>query len=112
MRILFMGTPDFAVASLRALVEAGHEICVVFDPTGFREMLCEFSLRHADNLRILIEDDSAIAGCVRRCNGPYFDVQTHRGLVVLFSEQDSDEVFGFLAGEALIRIGDDGKAIQ
>lgn len=30
MRILFMGTPDFAVASLRALVEAGHEICGVF----------------------------------------------------------------------------------
>lgn len=30
MRILFMGTPDFAVASLNALVEAGHEICGVF----------------------------------------------------------------------------------
>lgn len=30
MRILFMGTPEFAVASLRALVEKGHEICGVF----------------------------------------------------------------------------------
>ena len=30
MRILFMGTPDFAVASLKALVKAGHEICGVF----------------------------------------------------------------------------------
>ena len=30
MRILFMGTPDFAVASLKALIEAGHEICGVF----------------------------------------------------------------------------------
>ena len=30
MRILFMGTPDFAVASLKKLVEAGHEICGVF----------------------------------------------------------------------------------
>ena len=30
MKILFMGTPDFAVASLKALVEAGHEICGVF----------------------------------------------------------------------------------
>ena len=30
MRILFMGTPDFAVASLKALVESGHEICGVF----------------------------------------------------------------------------------
>ncbi len=30
MRILFMGTPDFAVASLEALVAAGHDICGVF----------------------------------------------------------------------------------
>lgn len=30
MRILFMGTPDFAVASLKRLVEEGHEICGVF----------------------------------------------------------------------------------
>ena len=30
MKILFMGTPDFAVPSLRALVEAGHEVCGVF----------------------------------------------------------------------------------
>lgn len=30
MRILFMGTPDFAVSSLEALYTAGHEICAVF----------------------------------------------------------------------------------
>lgn len=30
MRILFMGTPEFAVASLRRLVEDGHEVCGVF----------------------------------------------------------------------------------
>lgn len=30
MRVLFMGTPDFAVPSLRRLVEDGHEICGVF----------------------------------------------------------------------------------
>lgn len=30
MRILFMGTPEFAVSSLRRLVEDGHEICGVF----------------------------------------------------------------------------------
>lgn len=29
MKILFMGTPDFAVGSLRALVEAGHELVAV-----------------------------------------------------------------------------------
>lgn len=30
MRILFMGTPDFAVPSLEALIEAGHQVCGVF----------------------------------------------------------------------------------
>ena len=27
MRILFMGTPDFAAVSLKRLVEDGHESC-------------------------------------------------------------------------------------
>jgi len=30
MRIVFMGTPDFAVPSLEALIAAGHEVCGVF----------------------------------------------------------------------------------
>ena len=30
MRILFMGTPEFAVASLKRLVEDGHQLCGVF----------------------------------------------------------------------------------
>jgi len=30
MRIVFMGTPDFAVPTLRALIEAGHEIAAVY----------------------------------------------------------------------------------
>lgn len=30
MKIVFMGTPDFAVPSLKALVEAGYEVCGVF----------------------------------------------------------------------------------
>ena len=38
MRILYMGTPDFAVAPLEALCAAGHEICAVLTqpdkPTG------------------------------------------------------------------------------
>ena len=45
MRILFMGTPDFAVASLEALVEAGHEICGVFSqpdkPVGRRQSVLQ-----------------------------------------------------------------------
>lgn len=30
MRIVFMGTPDFSVTILNALVEAGHDICAVY----------------------------------------------------------------------------------
>ena len=30
MRILFMGTPDFAVPCLQSLIDAGHAICAVF----------------------------------------------------------------------------------
>lgn len=29
MRIIFMGTPDFSVGTLEALVEAGHDVCLV-----------------------------------------------------------------------------------
>jgi methionyl-tRNA formyltransferase len=30
MKIIFMGTPDFAVFSLRSLIEAGHDVAAVF----------------------------------------------------------------------------------
>ncbi|MFG6562411.1 methionyl-tRNA formyltransferase, partial [Sulfitobacter sp. 1A15299] len=30
MRLIFMGTPDFSVPILDALVQAGHEICAVY----------------------------------------------------------------------------------
>ncbi len=30
LRIIFMGTPDFSVPTLRALVEAGHEVVAVY----------------------------------------------------------------------------------
>jgi methionyl-tRNA formyltransferase len=34
MRLVFMGTPDFAVATLRALINAGHEVvCVYSQPS-------------------------------------------------------------------------------
>ena len=29
MRIVFMGTPDFSVPTLRALVEGGHQVVAV-----------------------------------------------------------------------------------
>lgn len=46
MRILFMGTPEFAVPSLKALVEAGHDLCGVFtqpDKPRNRGMKMSFS---------------------------------------------------------------------
>ncbi len=30
MRVIFMGTPDFAVGTLRALIRSRHEVCAVF----------------------------------------------------------------------------------
>ena len=30
MRIVFMGTPDFAVPALRAICDAGHEVVAVY----------------------------------------------------------------------------------
>ncbi len=34
MKIVFMGTPDFAVPSLHALAEAGYEVAGSSDPAG------------------------------------------------------------------------------
>ena len=30
MRIVFMGTPDFSVLCLQALIDDGHDVCAVF----------------------------------------------------------------------------------
>lgn len=34
MRIIFMGTPDFSVGTLNALIEAGHEIVLAVTQAG------------------------------------------------------------------------------
>lgn len=43
MKLIFMGTPDFAVPCLKSLVEAGHEVCAVFTqpdkPVGRKQVL-------------------------------------------------------------------------
>lgn len=43
MRIVFMGTPDFAVPSLQALIDAGHDVCAVYTqpdkPQGRKHIL-------------------------------------------------------------------------
>lgn len=43
MKIVFMGTPDFAVPSLQVLLDAGHEVCAVYTqpdkPQGRKQIL-------------------------------------------------------------------------
>ena len=43
MRLVFMGTPDFAVPSLQALIDAGHDVCAVYTqpdkPQGRKQIL-------------------------------------------------------------------------
>ena len=56
MRIVFMGTPQFAVPSLKALIEAGHEVCGVFSqpdkPVG----------RHQNKLKPTPVKECALSG--------------------------------------------------
>ena len=44
MKIMFMGTPDFAVECLKSLIDAGHEICSVITtpdkPRGRGHKMC------------------------------------------------------------------------
>ncbi|MDU4961452.1 MAG: methionyl-tRNA formyltransferase [Sporomusaceae bacterium] len=51
MRIVFMGTPDFAVPSLQALIRAGHEIAAVVTqpdrPRGRGRKLCPSPVKQA-----------------------------------------------------------------
>ena len=43
MKVVYMGTPDFAVGCLESLINAGHEICAVFSqpdkPVGRKQIL-------------------------------------------------------------------------
>ena len=41
MRIIFMGTPDFSVPTLKSLVEAGHEVAAVVDVGADEEEIAE-----------------------------------------------------------------------
>ncbi|MFD1630860.1 methionyl-tRNA formyltransferase [Pseudopedobacter beijingensis] len=60
MRIVFMGTPDFAVASLDALVKAGHDVVGVVTapdkPSGRGQKVSESAVKKyavANNLKVL-----------------------------------------------------------
>jgi methionyl-tRNA formyltransferase len=51
MKLIFMGTPEFAVPSLERLIEAGHEICAVFTqpdkPVGRKQVVTPSPVKRA-----------------------------------------------------------------
>lgn len=65
MRIVYMGTPDFAVPSLEALIQAGHDVCGVFSqpdkPVG----------RHQNKLQ-----PTPVKVCAQAHNIPVFQPET------------------------------------
>ena len=38
MRVIFMGTPDFSVGTLEAIIEAGHEVALVVTPVSYTHL--------------------------------------------------------------------------
>ena len=46
MRIIFMGTPDFSVGTLEALVEAGHDVCLAVTQPDKPKGRGKAALRH------------------------------------------------------------------
>ena len=78
MRVIFMGTPDFAVPTLDALVEAGHEILAVVAqpdrPKGRgHKMLSPPTVQRARALGLPVKQPRA----VRR--GPFVEWMTSVG---------------------------------
>ncbi len=68
MRIIFMGTPEFAVPALCALVAAGHEVCAAYTqpprPGGRRgkELTSTPAHRAAEELGIEVRHPSSLKG--------------------------------------------------
>jgi methionyl-tRNA formyltransferase len=68
LRIVFMGTPDFAVATLRALAEAGHDIAAAYTqpprPAGRRglELTPSPVQREAERLGLAIHSPVSLKG--------------------------------------------------
>ncbi len=68
LRIVFMGTPDFSVATLRALAAAGHDIVAVYTqpprPAGRRglELTPSPVQREAERLGIAVRTPLSLKG--------------------------------------------------
>lgn len=97
MRIIFMGSPDFAVATLRALIDADHEIIRVYTQPprpagrGHRERPCPV---HAEAISknlpvctpVTMTQDSAIAG--------FLGLDAHMAVVVAYGHILPVEILG------------------
>lgn len=82
MRIIFMGTPDFAVASLNALVEAGENIVAVVTapdkPAGRGQKLHQSAVKmfaEANNLLVLQPEKLKDAGFIDKLRSLKADLQ-------------------------------------
>ena len=68
LRVVFMGTPDFAAATLRAIAEAGHELAAVYSqpprPAGRRGLELTKSPVHrlADELGVEVRTPASLKG--------------------------------------------------
>ena len=66
MRIVFMGTPDFAVPTLNALVEAGHEVVAAYSqpprPGGRRgrELVSSPVQRRAEEMGVMVRTPTSL----------------------------------------------------
>lgn len=97
MKIVFMGSPDFAVASLEALLHSGHEICLVVsnpdkrrtrngipEPTPVKQAALhqKIPVYDAENLK-----DPQFIGRIRSCNADLLVVVAFRILPSIVLEQ-------------------------
>lgn len=52
MRVIFMGTPDFSVGTLEAIIEAGHEVhWLSHSPTSQRAAARQCSIHRSRSVR-------------------------------------------------------------
>ncbi|MBQ8296212.1 MAG: methionyl-tRNA formyltransferase [Ruminococcus sp.] len=95
MKIVFMGTPDFAVPCLRALAESGHEVAAVFTqpdkpkgrgykmiPTPVKKAAQEYELPVYQPLSLRKGDDAAESLELLRAIAPELIVVTAYGQIL------------------------------
>ena len=116
MNIVFMGTPDFAVPSLKALVNAGENVTAVFTqsdkpkgrgykmiPTPVKEAAAEMNIPVYQPLSLRKGDDAAEALEVLKQNAPDLIVVVAYGQI-LPEEILSDHIYRYTARGRRIEI--------